>query len=113
MALRKAVFDRQILSLDVAGFAQSLAERGDEGREPVVGGWAEDADHRHRLLLRAPSERPCRHRAGQKNYEFASPHAPASRSDGEQGLWLKRATSDRLGEGQLSTQLRPCLTPSR
>src|SRR5690349_1770350 len=28
---------------------------------------------------------------------------PASRSDSEQGLWLKRATSDRLGEGQLST----------
>src|SRR5437764_5257715 len=28
---------------------------------------------------------------------------PASRSDGEQGLWLKRATSNRLGEGQLAT----------
>src|SRR5437016_1860931 len=78
MALRPAVFDRQILSLDVAGFAQSLAERGHKrcrrrrraGRPGV-----EDADHRHRLLLRARSERPCRHRAGEKNYEIASPHA--------------------------------------
>src|SRR5690349_17346660 len=33
--------------------------------------------------------------------------SPASRSDSEQGLWLKRATSDRLGGGQLSTQGRP------
>src|SRR5215468_3560836 len=76
MALRPAVFDRQILSLDVAGFAQSLAERGDKrcsrraGRPGV-----EDADHRRRLLLRARCERPCRHRAGEKNYEIASPHA--------------------------------------
>jgi len=30
---------------------------------------------------------------------------PGFRSDGGQGLWLKRATSDRLREGQLSTQL--------
>src|SRR5437764_7441383 len=76
MALRPAVFDRHILSLDVAGFAQSLAERVHKrcarraGRPGV-----EDADHRHRLLLRAPRERPCRHRAGEKNYEIASPHA--------------------------------------
>ena len=76
MALRPAIFDRQILSLDIAGFAQSLAERDHKqcrrraGRPGV-----EDADHRHRLLLRARSERPCRHHAGEKNYEIASPHA--------------------------------------
>src|SRR5207302_8178194 len=76
MALRPAVFDRHILSFDVAGFAQSLEERGNKrcrrraGRPGV-----EDADHRHRLLLRARSERPCRHRAGEKNYEIASPYA--------------------------------------
>src|SRR5215467_6218654 len=33
------------------------------------------ADHRHRFLLRVRSERPCRHRDGEKNYEIASPHA--------------------------------------
>src|SRR5437016_8964107 len=91
MALRPAVFDRHILSFDVAGFAQSLEERGNKrcrrraGRPGV-----EDADHRHRLLLRARSERPCRHRAGEKNYEIASPHArplalTASRDYGSKG----------------------------
>src|SRR6516164_11187454 len=35
----------------------------------------EVADYRHRLLLRARSERPRRHRAGEKNYQVASPHA--------------------------------------
>src|SRR6266581_7644107 len=76
MALRPAVFDCQILSLDVAGFAQSLAERAHKRSRRVAGRpGAEDADHRHRLLLRARSERPCRHRAGEKNYEIASPHA--------------------------------------
>src|SRR5436853_7879845 len=91
MALRPAVFDRYILSFDVAGFAQPLEERGDKrcrrraGRPGV-----EDADHRHRLLLRTSGERQCRHRAGEKNYEIASPHArslalTASRDYGSRG----------------------------
>src|SRR5438445_8922052 len=82
MALRKAVFDRQILSLDVAGFAQSLAERGDKRRERVVGGWAEDADHRHRLLLRAACER-ISHRAAECDEQFAPFHqdTPAAMAD--------------------------------
>src|SRR5437763_14187009 len=108
MALRKAVFDRYILSFDVAGFAQSLEERGYKrcrrraGRPGV-----EDADHRHRLLLRARSERPCRHRAGEKNYEIASPHAgplalTASRDYGSRG-------PPRIGwaKGSFPTLLRP------
>ena len=45
-ALRPAVFDRHVLSLDIAGFAQSLAERGRLGahgpgelllRKPITG----------------------------------------------------------------------------
>src|SRR5215472_18461720 len=96
MKLRPAVIDRHILTLDPAGFAESLAKRGQQpsirfGRRPV-----EVADHGHRLLLRADSERPRNRRpAGEKNYEISSPHVrcPASRSDGERGLWLKRAIS--------------------
>src|SRR2546423_13511612 len=75
MALRPAVFDRHILSLDVAGFAQSLAERAHQRCKRAGRRAVENADHRHRLLLCAPGERPCRHRAGEKNYEVASPHA--------------------------------------
>ena len=55
--LRPAVFDRHILSLDIAGFAQSLAERG-ERRSRSGRAAAEVADHRHRLLLRAEGARP-------------------------------------------------------
>src|SRR6478752_6244481 len=89
--LRPAVFDRQILSLDIAGFAQSLAERDHKQCRRRAGRPAvEDADHRHRLLLRARSERPCRHHAGEKKYEIASPHAwplalTASRDYGSRG----------------------------
>src|SRR5437764_398721 len=75
MALRPAVFDRHILSLDVAGFAQSLAERAHQRCKRAGRRAVENADHRHRLLLCAPGERPCRHRAAEKNYEIASPHA--------------------------------------
>src|SRR5438067_8481727 len=106
MALRPAVFDRHILSFDVAGFAQSLEERGNKRSRRRAGRpGVEDADHRH-LLLRAPSERPCRHCAGEKNYEIASPHArplalTASRDYGSRG-------PPRIGcDGQLSTLSRP------
>src|SRR4051794_27817607 len=90
MALRPAVFDHHILSLDVAGFAQSLAEPGRERCKRAGLPRAEDADHRHRLLLRAPRERPCRHRAGERNYAIASPHArplalTASKDHGSRG----------------------------
>src|SRR5882672_5025903 len=79
MALRPAVFDRQILSLHVAGFAQSLAERGHKrcrrraGRPGV-----EDADHRHRLLLRAAGQRPQGRRAAQHEDQLASSHTITS-----------------------------------
>ena len=59
VALRPAVFHRQVLSLDIAGFAQSLLERGHK-RHPGgrCAASAEEADHRHRLLLRVRGERP-------------------------------------------------------
>src|SRR5439155_1932361 len=107
MSLHPAVFDRHILSLDVAGFAQPLAERGHKRSRRRAGIGAEDADHRHRLLLRARSERPCRHRAGEKNYEIASPHARplalmASRDYGSTG-----PSRIRLAKGSLPPPTAP------
>ena len=55
VALCPAVFDRHVLSLDVAGFAQPLVERSHLGRNRADA--AEEADHRHRLLLRAQGAR--------------------------------------------------------
>src|SRR5215472_13797842 len=75
MALGKAVFDRYVLSLHIAGFAQSLVERGEKRCSPRAGqAAAEDADHRHRLLLRAGQER-IRRRAQENRHEIAAPHA--------------------------------------
>jgi hypothetical protein len=74
--LRPAIFDRNGLALDVARFAQALAESGEHPQSPSVvrrcGG--EDADHRHRLPLRASQER-IRRGAGENHHEFAAPHA--------------------------------------
>ena len=51
-ALRPAVFDRQVLSHNIPGFAQSLAERGDKRciRAGRCAASAKVADHRHWLL---------------------------------------------------------------
>ena len=54
--IRPTVFDRYVLSFDVPGIAQSLAERGHIRCEHAAGRpGAEEADHRHRLLLRTPA----------------------------------------------------------
>ena len=65
VAFRKAVFDRHVLSLDIAGFAQSMMERrhirSRRAGRPAV----EVPDHRHRLLLRTGGVRPCDRRAAE------------------------------------------------
>src|SRR6516225_5867186 len=48
-------------------------ERGNEVRVPVRRDAVEEADHRHRWLLRARRERP-RRRAAEKRDELAAPH---------------------------------------
>jgi hypothetical protein len=51
LAIRPAGFDHHALTIDVAGFSQSLIESGEKRRSGCRA--AEVADHRHRLLLRA------------------------------------------------------------
>src|SRR5271165_5255655 len=68
------VFDCYVLSVDPAGVAQSLKERGDKRRERAGRGDAEIADHGHRLLLRARNKRPAKSRAAKPDYELAPPH---------------------------------------
>ena len=54
LAVRPAVFDRHVLAVDIAGLAQTLPERGYKMRIADAGRpAAEQADHRHRRLLRA------------------------------------------------------------
>jgi hypothetical protein len=74
------VFDRNVLALDVSGFAQALTKRRDEariGREAT-----EKSDYRLFWLLRARVNRPRVRRsdAAQKRDELAPSHVlpPAS-----------------------------------
>jgi hypothetical protein len=84
-SLCPAVFDGHILALDVARFVQAFLERGHEmgpfSRGPAV----EEADHRHRLLLRAGPEWP-RRRAAEQRDELASSEAPPKKRSGC-GFW--------------------------
>src|SRR5262245_48606463 len=74
MIIRPAIFDRDILALDIAGFIQALTERGREGHIARSCRAVEKPDHRHRRLLRARRERPRRRRAAEKRDELAAPH---------------------------------------
>ena len=47
---RPAVFDRDVLTFDVAGFRQSLPERRNQMSIRCKRSCADEADHRHRLL---------------------------------------------------------------
>ena len=78
LVLRPAIFDRHVPALDIAGFAQALAERAHTVRVPVRRCAAEEPDHRHRRLLRARRERPRRRRAAEQRDELAPPHSITS-----------------------------------
>src|SRR5262245_64558387 len=75
MIIRPAIFDRDILALDIAGFIQALTERGREGHIARSCRAVEKPDHRHRRLLRARRERPRGRRGTKQRDELASPHA--------------------------------------
>src|SRR6516165_1434403 len=67
-----AVFDRDVLALDISGVFKSLAESAQPVRKPIRRLAIEEPDHRHRLL-RARREWP-RRRAAKQRGEFAPLH---------------------------------------
>jgi hypothetical protein len=62
LIIRIAIFDRDVLPLDEACFLQALAERDNKVLEWRERRAAEKPDYRHRRLLGARRERPCRDR---------------------------------------------------
>jgi hypothetical protein len=60
LPFRPAIFDLNVLALDVSGFFKSLAECAQATRVHGRRCIAEEPDHRHRRLLRARRERPRR-----------------------------------------------------
>src|SRR5262249_39779491 len=77
LVLRPAILDHNILALDVAGFAKALPECGQIACTIRKRRAAEEADHRHRRLLRPRRERPSGRAAKQRD-EIAPSHSIAS-----------------------------------
>jgi len=61
-------------ALDVSGFVESFTERSDLAQRGVRRPAADEADDRHRGLLRARRERPCCRSAAKKRDEIPPPH---------------------------------------
>src|SRR5262249_6892207 len=78
VALRPTIFDQDILTFDVAEFTEPFAERGDVVSIRVGPCATQQADHRHRWLLRARRERPRSRRAAEQRDELAARHSITS-----------------------------------
>src|SRR4029077_15289296 len=74
-----AVLDCDVASLNMAGLAQALAERAQDGAHiPSRRLAVQKADYWHSCLLRARRGRPRGTRAAEKRYELASLHSITS-----------------------------------
>src|SRR5262245_31012142 len=87
MARSPTVLDRYVLPLQIAGLGQTLAEYCHPVRNRLRRSGTEITHHRHRCLLRARRERPCRRRTAGQRDELAPLHsitssARASTEDG-------------------------------
>src|SRR5215831_2263618 len=78
VVMRPPELDGQVLALDVAALAQSLAESSHSICERLRRAELEQPDYRQRRLLRARRERPCGCRAAEKRYELAALHSITS-----------------------------------
>src|SRR5262249_21338394 len=83
MSLRPSVFDCDVLALDVAELRKPATEGDQEG--PIRRYRTEKPDHRHRWLLRARCERPCRSRAADERDELAALHSITSSASPSSG----------------------------
>jgi hypothetical protein len=73
-SLQPAVFDRQIPTLDIAGFRQTAPKVGERLDRGVGRHAAKITDHRYCRLLRARRPRPGGHASAHQCNELASPH---------------------------------------
>src|SRR5262249_3715736 len=73
------ILDRHVLALDVAGFAETFPENDRAGRGASGRPEVDEADNRHRTLLRTRRERPCdRSCAAEQGDELAASHSITS-----------------------------------
>src|SRR5262249_60782072 len=72
LALQPMVLHSHLLALDVASSVKALAERSGTARIRRTA--VDEADHRHRRLLRPRRERPRGYRAAEQHDELAAVH---------------------------------------
>jgi hypothetical protein len=77
LTLCPTVFERDVLTLDIASLSESLPERDEQWSALGQRRATEKSDHRHRLL-RARRERPRGRRAAEQRDEFAAVHSITS-----------------------------------
>src|SRR5262245_56418786 len=70
LSLRPAIFDRDVLTLDVTDFVQATAERDHIGSVRLSGLSIQESDHGHRRLLPENDERPSSHRTAEQRDEL-------------------------------------------
>src|SRR5262249_45800341 len=78
VTLPPAVFDCEVLALDVARLLEALAKCRQTARHRLGRSGVEEPDHRLRRLLRAGSQRPRGRRAAEQRYEHAAVHSITS-----------------------------------
>ena len=79
LALQPVVLDHHVLVLNVAGFVEAFAEGSARARGILGRPGTDEADDRHRRLLRARCDRPRDGRATGKRDELAPPHVRSPR----------------------------------
>src|SRR5262249_27953152 len=72
----RAIFDRDAAAFDIADFLESLSKSADLSIIELTA--AQQANQRHRRLLRARRERPRCRRASEQRYEIAPLHSITS-----------------------------------
>ena len=78
LVLGPAIFDRDVLSLDIACVLEALAECAQMFGVALRRLAVEEPNHRHRRLLRARRERPRHHSAAEQRDELAPLHSITS-----------------------------------
>src|SRR5262249_12573025 len=78
LVLRPAIFDRHVLSLNVADFRETPPDGVYAVSISFRRSWGEESDHRHRGLRRARRNRPRGRHAADQRDEVAPLHCPSS-----------------------------------
>src|SRR5262249_37135235 len=110
LILTPAVFDRDVLALDMAGILEALTERAHTVRLRIRRTRVDEADHRHRRLLRARRKGPRRRAAEQRDELTASDHSITSSARASNGSGTVRPSAFAVFMLMASSTLVTCWT---